>query len=451
MLSRRLLVGVVIVLSAVGGGAGVALADFDDDGVANVDELQHGTAVLEADSDGDGIDDGAEVNQYGTDPHDSDSDDDGLTDGPEVNDYGTDPTAADTDGDGLDDRAELDEHDTDPTDSDTDDDGLSDADELREHDTDPDVADTDADGLVDGAEVHEHGTDPTERDTDGDGLDDAEEVRKFDTDPTAVDTDGDGLNDHAEVRRHGTDPLAADTDSDGLDDGPEVGKHETDPTDSDTDSDGLPDGTEVHNKERFPNADPLQTDVYVEMDWMNGAKLPEDEAEEIEASFADAPVSNPDGSTGIDLHFVESDEVPAQDTIEYSIASNSVVGEYQSQYFDNAGYGYHYLLLVKGIDDDDVAGFSARGTNVVSYYDYPDVTGHRTMHELGHSLGLSPRDFEGIDSRTYDHHEYPSVMNYNREFGQYDYSDGTAGPNDFDDWGHIEQTLRVPNRSKIKV
>ena len=40
-------------------------------------------------------------------PNDADTDDDGLTDGAEVNTYGTEPANPDSDGDGLDDSWEL--------------------------------------------------------------------------------------------------------------------------------------------------------------------------------------------------------------------------------------------------------------------------------------------------------------------------------------------------------
>jgi hypothetical protein len=42
-----------------------------------------------------------EVLTVGTDPVDADTDGDGLTDGDEVEHVGTDPTNADTDGDGI--------------------------------------------------------------------------------------------------------------------------------------------------------------------------------------------------------------------------------------------------------------------------------------------------------------------------------------------------------------
>jgi ELWxxDGT repeat protein len=58
------------------------------------------------DSDGDGLDDATEAS-LGTNPNDADSDDDGLADGAEVLAIGTDPLLADSDGDGHSDGAEV--------------------------------------------------------------------------------------------------------------------------------------------------------------------------------------------------------------------------------------------------------------------------------------------------------------------------------------------------------
>jgi hypothetical protein len=494
--ARRQRVDILILATLLvsGGLAGGALADFDGDGRSNVAEVQGETSVLSSDTDSDGLDDGAEIEQYETDPTDADTDGDGLNDGPEVAAYGTDPgdsdtdgeglpdgaeviehgtdpTNADTDGDGLDDQHEIEQTETDPTDSDTDGDDLSDGAEVSEHGTNPRVADTDADGLNDGAELHDHGTDPTDSDTDGDGLNDGAEI-EHETDPTVADTDGDGLDDSAEVNLHETDPLqsdtdgdglddspevheyrtdpaVADTDADGLDDGAEINEYETNPIDRDTDGDGLPDGAEVHNSERYPGADPLRTDVYVEVDRMEGTELPDREAERIVDRYADAPVKNPDGSAGIALHFVESETVPATEPLEQSLARDAGLRKYKDEYFENDGYGYHYLLIAKDIED--AGGYAYRGQMAATHYDFRGATGYVVMHELGHSVGLSSRDFDGIDSEKYSHHEYPSVMNYNVGAGEYKYSDGTAGPNDFDDWAHIASQMYTPSTEKLDL
>lgn len=73
-----------------------------------------GCPADDTDTDGDGLLD-TEEEDLGTDPELADSDGDGLDDGAEVDDHGTDPLATDSDGDGYPDGAEV-EHETDPTD-----------------------------------------------------------------------------------------------------------------------------------------------------------------------------------------------------------------------------------------------------------------------------------------------------------------------------------------------
>ena len=103
----------------------VFLADADGDFLFNREEQLHGTDMNSVDTDGDGLNDDAEVkvgwtaisgfNSYAvySDPLTPDADGDGLSD-PEERAAMTDPNLADTDGDGEDDLV-----DTDPTGGDT--------------------------------------------------------------------------------------------------------------------------------------------------------------------------------------------------------------------------------------------------------------------------------------------------------------------------------------------
>jgi len=98
-----------------------AAKDQDNDGLTNLQEFQKGTAPDNPDTDGDGIQDGAEVNRTingqpaATDPLKTDTDGDGLSDKVEsgtgvfvgVNDTGSDPLNVDTDGDGFNDLQEA--------------------------------------------------------------------------------------------------------------------------------------------------------------------------------------------------------------------------------------------------------------------------------------------------------------------------------------------------------
>lgn len=252
-----------------------AIADFDDDGLTNIDEYDYDTDPNNEDTDADGIADGIEIvwelnplnpndaaadqdndglsaaqeAELGTDPFNPDSDGDGVIDGEEVG-LGTNPLNEDSDGDTLTDFEEL-ELDLNPLSADTDDDGLNDDDEISRG-TDPRVADTDNDGLFDGREI-ELGTNPLVEDTDADGLTDNEEL-VFRTDPTRLDSDGDGLNDGDEISRS-TNPLRIDTDGDQLTDAQEVALG-LNPLQVDTDLDNLSDFAEVSGP-----TDPLNPDT----------------------------------------------------------------------------------------------------------------------------------------------------------------------------------------------
>lgn len=89
-------------------GTAVVEGDSDGDGLSNAQE----TGILNTDpnnpdTDGDGLSDGQEALTLGTNPLEADTDSDLISDGVEVNDYGTDPLLADTDGDGVNDVVEI--------------------------------------------------------------------------------------------------------------------------------------------------------------------------------------------------------------------------------------------------------------------------------------------------------------------------------------------------------
>ncbi len=148
-------------------------------------------AIGQEDSDGDGLVNSREI-ELGTDPTKADTDGDELSDGSEVNQFGTNPLNPDSDGDGLSDGEEVIRRNTNPLNPDTDQDGLTDGVEVQRG-TDPRNADTDHDGLTDGQEV-ELKTDPLNPDTDNDRLPDGKETPPCPS-PVNPDTDGDGIID----------------------------------------------------------------------------------------------------------------------------------------------------------------------------------------------------------------------------------------------------------------
>ena len=107
------------------------LADTDEDGI--FDLVEEGLAgdldeLTAGDDDGDGLDSPDEINTHGTNPLAADSDGDNLNDGAEIA-GGTNPNRADSDGDGINDDVEV-AGGTNPNKSDSDDDGWDDLLEL---------------------------------------------------------------------------------------------------------------------------------------------------------------------------------------------------------------------------------------------------------------------------------------------------------------------------------
>lgn len=147
--------------------------------------LLQAVVTAPVDSDGDGMKDSWETT-HGLNPNSAsdaglDPDGDGLAN---LREYvaKTSPLTADSDGDGINDGAELNTHYTDPTQADSDRDGLSDGQELSQYRTNPLNIDSDNDRLIDSLEI-QIGANPSIADTDGDGARDINEY-KMGTDPT---------------------------------------------------------------------------------------------------------------------------------------------------------------------------------------------------------------------------------------------------------------------------
>ncbi len=263
-------------------------------------------STIDADSDGDGIQDNMEGKRDGLDTDqdgipdymDDDDDNDGVLTSKEL------PYDQDTDGDGT----------SDFRDDDDDDDGVSTADEERlgtgrlKEDTDEDgypdseeigdpenPLDTDSDGTIDALQADDDGDgipsrdeirgdsdedgrpDYRDDDDDNDGVPTRDELtrdgspdRDSDGDGTVnyldADDDGDGLSTLLERSKLGTKWLSADSDGDGVPDGDEVGDPENprdtdgdktiDALDKDDDGDTIPTSEELGRGDTDKDGDP---------------------------------------------------------------------------------------------------------------------------------------------------------------------------------------------------
>lgn len=216
-----------------------------------------------------------------------------------------------------------------------------------------------------------------------------------------------------------------DPDTDGLNNSVET-RIGSDMHDWDTDGDGIEDGAEV----KVPAADLLRRDVLIEVDRTNVTDwLADWERERIREMFDDAPIDNPDGSTGVNVHIVRSDVIPEQDA---PFWTDDLINT--SETYKDTPQAYKYVLLTEalpltkvGLAYGDVV---AVGPSRVPFFG--PSTGGVFVHEIGHTLGLNSRHCPHVDTYTSDE-RYPSSMNY-LDYDRYDYSSG----GECNDWQYLQ-------------
>lgn len=220
---------------------------------------------------------------------------------------------------------------------------------------------------------------------------------------------------------------------------------------TDTDGDGIPDswedgGIDINDDgliDFFPlGANPMRKDVFLEIDYMEGHFPGLDVVNNVRAAFENAPVSNPDGSTGITLHILIDEQIDHQTITSgpefFQIRVNNFGTEserpdpavpfIEKHTVEAKALVYHYAIFAHQYDVNpgSSGAFYELNTFVVtlghpSWGDHL-VTGHDVgsfdqragtlMHELGHSLGLNHGGGDGANCKP----NYLSVMNYSMQF-----------------------------------
>ncbi len=191
---------------------------------------------------------------------------------------------------------------------------------------------------------------------------------------------------------------SGDVDSDGVGDGEEE-KRGTDPLDRDTDDDGLLDGWEIHDLPcEFRNLDwpldPRRQDVIVYVSRYAQLEEPgvRSELERSKRLYDGLANQNPDGTTGIRLHYVWGAAVPVEKQGNWWD-----VGERELP-LDARGV-MHWMQVTPGGggQSSETASMGGSGLHWAAF-----------AHELGHQLSLSHTG----DSEPAWCPFYPSIMNY---------------------------------------
>jgi hypothetical protein len=259
-----------------------------------------------------------------------------------------------------------------------------------------------------------------------------------------------------------------DTDNDRLPDSVETGTGQyvspsntgTSPNNPDSDGDGLPDGAEVLGTAAGLNlpalgASPVRKNILLEYDWLDDAtgfcgqhshKPTASLFTRLNTAFASAPVSNPNGTTGITLihdygqggAFTGGNFVSDADGIVDDVFGSQYQAYKTANFAANRVGYFHYVVMAHEYTSFPGSSGQAQilGSDMIvslgcDFFE-ADIT-NTIMHELGHNLNLQHGGDTGINNKP----NYNSVMNYNYQFpgvdstcdqfgdGVLDYSRGT--------------------------
>lgn len=236
----------------------------------------------------------------------------------------------------------------------------------------------------------------------------------------------------------------------------------------DPDNDGLIDIEEWETSQWF--SDPFAKDVFIEVDfmkakhpWQADYTFPKQSQWLVENAFAKHNITlhiddgwngggdyvpYDDALTGMDLRAIRWKYFMNEDAnnwkrgvFHYAIICSQIYWNYRPAggrmfYIDSFTVGEQYVR-------DWMWALRLQGSN------YYKAMASVFMHELGHNLGIFNSNSPGCDNDNsrfpwqadyWKYANYKSCMNYRYVFKLVDYSDGSHGENDFNDWGHLDLT-----------
>ncbi|WP_158823340.1 hypothetical protein [Granulicella sp. S156] len=219
------------------------------------------------------------------------------------------------------------------------------------------------------------------------------------------------------------------------------------PTSTDLDADGIPDAWESSGFEiQFPDgskemltSSPKHKDIYVFVAWMQDSththRPDPDAINTVINSFADSPVADLDGTTGIRLHVILAHQpVPEQSVLgsfddpdtynwsQFDAIKASVFPHLTRTDGPQLAQIMHFCLFAHNYSPDESSGLtkSIPGRDfIVSLGGFTNQVGTPAMqagtfmHELGHALGLRHGGYDDYNYKP----NYLSIMNYFFQMG----------------------------------
>ena len=218
----------------------------------------------------------------------------------------------------------------------------------------------------------------------------------------------------------------------------------------DIDGDGIPNTWEMKGYDadgdgkidvNYPamGANPLKKDIFVEMDYMPDLLASEDELDRITEIFANMPIRNPNGTTGINIHL----DAGSARSAKYNLGGGNEVPYQQldstmekwheirrANMDPDRGSSFHYMIWGDAHDEYGSSGLGYIGAPGFVVTVGPrfwgksatsDVRVATFVHELGHNLGLRHGGTEDVNYKP----NYMSIMNYRYQLRGIERPDGT--------------------------
>ena len=208
-------------------------------------------------------------------------------------------------------------------------------------------------------------------------------------------------------------------------------------------------------------SNPFQKDVFLEFDWTSSLdanttnKPPIQEIIQMIDAFARQNIT-----LHVDIgNLGGGEEIPPQAFVSYADIINLYWDYFLHNDLNNPRQRiFHYGIIC---DYSEGPGFAIIGWDHLNSFvigaqflaeRYPRyakerVTMTSAMHEVGHTFGLIVTKFNGIDNNIamkpiykefWIYSQYRSILNYLYTFSMMDFSDGSHGRGDYNDWGNLE-------------